>query len=181
MNIIAKEVCFDKNRSSFSLSKFASNFLPLAGALCLRKWGEMHSGNSVLNHHLSNPVKKLVKNQTCLRIFWSSAPSSCVSLITFSLSRENLKSFSLVSVNFWLRIFRRSFRWEICSSRSWTCRLNSASRSRILEVTVDPRRFSRLNLEGTPGNSRGGAELARGGGFSCNQTIFEIRIRWVIQ
>ena len=42
---------------------------------------------------------------------------------------------------------------------------------------MDPRRFSRLNLEGTPGNSRGGAELARGGGFSCNQTIFEIRIR----
>lgn len=140
----------------------------------------MHSGNSVPNYHLSNPVNiyKHSNGQnyfTCLRIFWSSAPSSWLSLITFSLSRENLKSFSFVSVNFWLRIFRRSFRWEICSSRSWTCRLNSASRSRILEVTVDPRRFSRLNLEGTPGNSRGGAELARGGGFSCNQTIFEIR------
>ena len=43
---------------------------------------------------------------------------------------------------------------------------NSASLSRILEVTVEPRRSLSKFLDGTPGNSRGGAELARGGGFS---------------
>ena len=43
---------------------------------------------------------------------------------------------------------------------------NSASLSRILEVTVEPRRSLSKFLDGTPGNSLGGAELARGGGFS---------------
>ena len=34
---------------------------------------------------------------------------------------------------------------------------------------MEPRRFSKEVREGTPGNSLGGAELARGGGFSCKK------------
>ena len=109
---------------------------------------------------------------TCLRTFCNSTPSSFNDDRTFSLSLGslgNLWSFSLDSTSFWLRIVRRSLRCVICSSRSWTCFWNSASLSRILEVTVEPRRFSRDSFDGTPGNSLGGAELARGGGFSWKQ------------
>jgi hypothetical protein len=56
--------------------------------------------------------------------------------------------------------------YHLATLRSWrpTCtwRLNSASRSRILEVTVLPRRDS-STLLGAVGSSLGGADWERGG------------------
>ena len=109
--------------------------------------------------------------------FSSCVPSSfLMSLCSWLPPGPTLMSASLLSPSFLLRTLRRSFNLVMWSSLSETCFWNSASRSRIREVTLDAGELMlerRLNV----GSSLGGALDAR----TWNKEEKESEIRNLMQ
>ena len=110
----------------------------------------------------------------------SSCPSSSVACATFSRSLGNLSSLSLESERRVDTILSLSLSLVICSSRSCTCFVNSASRSRMRLVTVLPFRFfsssifSPLSPEGVAGVEGSSRDWDREVGRDC--TLGRLRV-----